>query len=725
MSSMMPSQQNLPPQGSSFGALWRHPATTQKLLAFALLVASLAVGGFGVFLLLRGSERALYRDLPEQEAATAVERLSTAGVSARLGDDGRSVWVPSGSLDQARLVLARDGLPVAGSAGFELFDETGFGMTDFLEQVNYRRALEGELSRTITALDEVAQARLHLVLPRESVFASESEPAKASVTLRLHRPLAPGNVDAVAHLVASAVEGLVIDNVVIVDSHGRALYTGSNEPAGEALTSDQLALKSKIERELAMKAVAILEPLVGDSSVRAKATVEMDFDRSEETVESYDPAGSVVRSQRREEQLQTPFDSKSLAIGIPGTRSNIPVAGAAPTSGVAGEPADAVTDSATEVAGASPPDAGSSAQAKVTASGPAAPARTSTSETINYEVSKRVRHVSTPTGKVLRRSVAVVVDHVGASDGGADAFQPQPVENMEKFRELVVAALLDEFSPQGSGPDVNRVGVDAVADFLLSRDPDGLAIIDPESASAGYLAVAESVIEVRRSSGLIGAWDDLESSPGVTAASLAALRDGTSLGQFSVLGAENVGPQIGSELRMKGVLAVFSSLIGMLAYIWFRFELRFGIGALVAVVHDVMIVLGLFALADFEFNLTTVAAFLTLIGYSVNDTVVVFDRVRENLRRSRTRALEETMNLSLNQTLSRTVLTSGTTLLALGCLLFLGGDVLRGFAFILAIGIVVGTYSSIYVASPFALLWEQLFGGAARLRRKESRAAAR
>ncbi|MDH3255208.1 MAG: protein translocase subunit SecF, partial [Acidobacteriota bacterium] len=280
-------------------------------------------------------------------------------------------------------------------------------------------------------------------------------------------------------------------------------------------------------------------------------------------------------------------------------------------------------------------------------------------------------------------------------------------------------------SPQGSGPDVNRVGVDAVADFLLSRDPDGLAIIDPESASAGYLAVAESVIEVRRSSGLIGAWDDLESSPGVTAASLAALRDGTSLGQFSVLGAENVGPQIGSELRMKGVLAVFSSLIGMLAYIWFRFELRFGIGALVAVVHDVMIVLGLFALADFEFNLTTVAAFLTLIGYSVNDTVVVFDRVRENLRRSRTRALEETMNLSLNQTLSRTVLTSGTTLLALGCLLFLGGDVLRGFAFILAIGIVVGTYSSIYVASPFALLWEQLFGGAARLRRKESRAAAR
>ena len=139
----------------------------------------------------------LYRDLPEQEAGLAVERLSSAGVKARLGDDGRSVWVPSGSLEQARLVLARDGLPVAGGAGFELFDETGFGMTDFLEQVNYRRALEGELSRTITALDEVSRARVHLVLPRESVFATESEPAKASVSLRLHRPMAAGNVEAV------------------------------------------------------------------------------------------------------------------------------------------------------------------------------------------------------------------------------------------------------------------------------------------------------------------------------------------------------------------------------------------------------------------------------------------------------------------------------------------------------------------------------------------------
>ena len=182
------------------------------------------------------------------------------------------------------------------------------------------------------------------------------------------------------------------------------------------------------------------------------------------------------------------------------------------------------------------------------------------------------------------------------------------------------------------------------------------------------------------------------------------------LGDFAVLGSENVGPQIGRELRRKGVAAVVLSMLGMLGYIWFRFELRFGIGALIATAHDVLIVLGLYALADFEFNLTTVAAFLTLVGYSVNDSVVVFDRVRENLRRKRRTPLVETMNVSLNQTLSRTVLTSGTTLLAVGSLLFLGGDVLRGFGFILTVGVVVGTYSSIYVASPFTILWEQWFG---------------
>jgi preprotein translocase SecF subunit len=137
-----------------------------------------------------------------------------------------------------------------------------------------------------------------------------------------------------------------------------------------------------------------------------------------------------------------------------------------------------------------------------------------------------------------------------------------------------------------------------------------------------------------------------------------------------------------------------------------------------ACLHDVLVTLGLFALLGFEFNLTTVAAFLTLIGYSVNDTVVIFDRIRENMRKSRREPLITVMNRSINQTLSRTVLTGGSTLLVLACLLYWGGDVIRGFAFVMFLGIIVGTYSSIYVASPFALLWEHLFGTPAKARRE-------
>jgi preprotein translocase subunit SecF len=167
------------------------------------------------------------------------------------------------------------------------------------------------------------------------------------------------------------------------------------------------------------------------------------------------------------------------------------------------------------------------------------------------------------------------------------------------------------------------------------------------------------------------------------------------------------------------------SLLGMLCYIWFRFELRFGIGAVMASLHDVVVTLLFFWAFGLEFNLTTIAAFLTLIGYSVNDTVVIFDRMRENMRKSRRKPLIEVMNDSINQTLSRTIMTSGLTFLTVLSLLIFGGDVLHGFAFVMTVGIIVGTYSSIYVASPFALLWESLFGAQGRWRRDKGVVPAR
>lgn len=206
---------------------------------------------------------------------------------------------------------------------------------------------------------------------------------------------------------------------------------------------------------------------------------------------------------------------------------------------------------------------------------------------------------------------------------------------------------------------------------------------------------------------------------------LEALRQAYGPDGFTILNSGYVGPQVGAELRKKGFLAVAWSLVGMLVYIWVRFELRFGIGATMATLHDVLVTIGLFALAGFEFNLTTIAAFLTLVGYSVNDTVVVFDRVRENMRKTPSTPLVQVMNKSINQTLSRTLLTGGTTILACIALMIWGGEVLRGFAFILFIGIIVGTYSSIYIASPFALLWEQMFSKARKSRATTTAATAK
>jgi preprotein translocase subunit SecF len=288
--------------------------------------------------------------------------------------------------------------------------------------------------------------------------------------------------------------------------------------------------------------------------------------------------------------------------------------------------------------------------------------------------------------------------------------------NAEGSRIRVVGALEKQFNPgQTTGkPDLNRVGVEAITAILLQADPDRVRGQGDEAARAHYEDTAEAVIEKRRVDGLFTSWDSLAGVQGVSPAALQALRGAAALGNFSVLGVESVGPQIGEELRRQGFLAVALSLVGMLAYIWIRFELRFGIGAIMACIHDVLFTLGLYALAGFEFNLTTIAAFLTLIGYSVNDTVVILDRIRENMRKNRRKPLIDTMNESINQTLSRTILTGGSTLLALLALLIWGGPVIRGFAFVMFVGILIGTYSSIYVASPFALLWERYLGNRGR-----------
>ncbi len=206
-------------------------------------------------------------------------------------------------------------------------------------------------------------------------------------------------------------------------------------------------------------------------------------------------------------------------------------------------------------------------------------------------------------------------------------------------------------------------------------------------------------------SGLVAKFSDLSSVPGMNPGIMNTLQQECYLAPFHILKVEMVGPKVGAELRNKAVLATLYALAGMLAYIWFRFEWIYGLGAVIACFHDTLITIGLFSLFGKEISMTVIAALLTLVGYSMNDTIVIFDRIRENLKMSRREPLEKVMNRAVNQTLSRTIMTSGLTFLTVIALFIWGGPVLHGFSFALVCGIIVGTYSSVFIASPIVLFW--------------------
>lgn len=259
--------------------------------------------------------------------------------------------------------------------------------------------------------------------------------------------------------------------------------------------------------------------------------------------------------------------------------------------------------------------------------------------------------------------------------------------------------------------DLNIQGRDNLAARLLAADPDHVAGKPGTNPADYYARVAEEIVGQRSRLGIFRSPADVDGVANVSTAIKDWVKANTTTGPFVLLSAENVGPQVGADLRKTALWAIATSMIGMLIYIGWRFRsLPFGVGAIVATLHDTLITVGLLALMGREFNLVVVAAILTLVGYSVNDTVVVFDRIRENLRSPKKEALEAVINRSINQTLSRTILTSGATLLVVLALFFLGGEVLNTFALTLIIGIIIGTYSSIYVAAPIIIIWKDWFG---------------
>ncbi len=290
---------------------------------------------------------------------------------------------------------------------------------------------------------------------------------------------------------------------------------------------------------------------------------------------------------------------------------------------------------------------------------------------------------------------------------------------LAKNRQLVLDTLAKTFAQPASGKlDLNNTSAGQLADRL--RDPlqrAGVLLSDPQvnELAAGIVAWRD------QHGGIVTSLDQVKAAPGVTAQVSTILGQETYLSSYTASrNIEIVGPKVGAELRSQAINATLLALAGMLVYIWFRFEWIYGVGAVIAVFHDTIITIGLFSLLNKEISLTVIAALLTLVGYSMNDTIVIFDRIRENLHLNRRERLVDVINRSVNQTLSRTVMTSGLTFLTVVALFLFGGPVLHGFSLALVLGILVGTYSSVFVASPIVLFWHDF----ADDRKKKSGSAA-
>jgi flagellar M-ring protein FliF len=390
-------------------------------LAVAFLVV-IGVMGASTYWLQRPSYALLFADLDPEAAGDVVTRLKAAKVEYQLDEGGRAVRVPASRIDELRLEFASSGLPSSGRIGFEIFDRTAFGATEFLEQVNYRRALEGEIARTIATLGEVSSARVHIAMSRSSLFASKEQPAKASVVLKLrgNRPPANGTVQGIANLVASSVEGLRPEAVVILDSFGRPLArpVGSDD---EPIGGPQMERQQRIEHDLTTKVVSLLEPVVGSEGVRVNVSVRLDPQSEEATEEKWDPTTQAIRS--RQVSGDAAAAGASGAQGLAGSRANLPAPVASTPTGTppAASPAPAATTSASPVVARG-------------------------SETTNYEISKTIRHTIRPRGEVARLSVAVILDNESVLSKNADgttsrATHARKPEELQKIQAIVGAAV--------------------------------------------------------------------------------------------------------------------------------------------------------------------------------------------------------------------------------------------------------------------------------------------
>lgn len=389
--------------------------SSPKLLLVICGAAALSVIIALMFWAKEPDYRVLFSNISDEEGGAIVAQLSQLNVPYRIDTPGGVIMVPGSQVHEVRMKLAQQGLPKGGSVGFELLDQEKFGVSQFTEQVNYQRALEGELARTIENLGPIQSARVHLATPKPSMFVREQKKPTASVTVNLlqGRTLDDSQVVAITHLISSAVTGLSAESVTIVDQRGNLL----TQSGVRGLQTAHLKYTNDIESDYQQRIQRILAPLVGDENIRAQVTAQIDFTEQEQTLEQYqpnsDPEKMAIRSRQASLSEQ---GNRRGAGGVPGALSNTPPAPAtAPLTQPLNTPADDNKEKTT----------GSSASRE-----PAQPYNNRSDETTNFEVDRTLTHTKSNTGRIQRLSVAVVINHLPQGEEG----KPGPIGEAELTR---------------------------------------------------------------------------------------------------------------------------------------------------------------------------------------------------------------------------------------------------------------------------------------------------
>ncbi len=431
-----------------------------------------------VILWSRGPEyRVLFSNLDERDGGAIVNALNQMNVPYRFADSGGALMVPADRVHETRLQLASQGLPRGGAVGFELMDNARFGASQFAEQVTYQRGLEGELARSIEAMHAVQQARVHLAIPRQTLFVRDRRPPTASVLLTLYpgRTLSDSQVSAIAWLVSSSVPDLTAENVSIVDQNGR-LLSSPREGAG-GLDANQLRYVRELEQRTVERILALLNPLLGPGNVYAQATATVDFSQREQTSEVYrpnqEPGQAAIRSQQTSDSTQRGIVPPQ---GVPGALTNQPPANAA--APIVNPPAVVPPGQAAE----------GTAQAQSQQQQQQLAAALPTSErrdtTTNYEVDRTISHVKQSAGELRRMSVAVVVNYRPGADG---EMQPLPPEELEKITTLVREAMGYSEARGDTLNVANSLFTDIEPSIPFWRDPE---FIQLGKNLVGYLLLA-------------------------------------------------------------------------------------------------------------------------------------------------------------------------------------------------------------------------------------------